>query len=91
MEMEGFGTALAHLEAKGLSKVWAAYADDCPRVDIESIGFNPNSGYVWISLKNGIQICSCLGQDVEFLVTNFDTGEETFHGSYDEAYGPAYK
>ena len=86
MEMHGFRSSVAYKEAEGLSKVWAAYADECSGEWIESVGFNPNSGYVYISLENGIQICSCLGQDVEYLVTNFNTGEETFYDSYDEAY-----
>jgi hypothetical protein len=49
------------------------------------VGFNSNSGYVYISLENGISICSMLGRGVEYLVTNFEDGEETFFESYGEA------
>jgi len=64
----------AYLEAKGLSKVWEAYAEECASEEIMEIGFNPNSGYVYIALENGIQICSAFGQSVEYIT--FDpTGE----------------
>lgn len=49
------------------------------------IGFNPNSGYVYITLENGISICSMLGNDVEYMVTNHNDGEELFFDNYDEA------
>ena len=49
------------------------------------VGFNSNSGYVYIALENGISICSMLGRDVEYLVTDFNDGEEHFLDSYEEA------
>jgi hypothetical protein len=76
---------LAYCEAKGLGKCFLQYAENCSMEDIMEIGFNPNSGYVYIALENGISICSRLGKDVEFLVTNFDTGEETFFEFYNES------
>ena len=48
-------------------------------------GFNTTSGYVYIGLENGISICSCFGQSVDYLVTDFEDGEETFHDTYEEA------
>ena len=48
-------------------------------------GFNTNSGYVYIGLENGISICSCFGQSVDYLVTDFEDGEETFFDTYEEA------
>ena len=48
-------------------------------------GFNTNSGYVYIGLENGITICSCFGQSVDYLVTDYEDGEETFHDTYEEA------
>ena len=86
MEKFGLRGSVAYKEAQGLSKVWAAYANECAGAWIESVGFNPNSGYVYISLENGIQICSCLGQDVEYIKVDFNTGEETSYDSYYEAY-----
>ena len=76
---------LAYCEAKGLGKCFLAYAENCSREDIMMIGFNPNSGYTYIALENGISICSSLGSDVEYLVTNMDNGDETFFDDYDEA------
>ena len=79
----------SYCEAKGLSKVFGAYANNvsftCPRENIIEVGFNANSGYVYIALENGISICSMLGQDVEYLVTDFDSGEEYFFDTYEEA------
>ncbi len=77
--------SLAYCEAMGLSKVFAAYAENCAREDIMEVGFNPTSGYVYIALENGVSICSMLGRSVEYLVTDFETGEETFYDDYDEA------
>jgi hypothetical protein len=75
----------AFCEAMGLSKVFKAYAENCTGEDIIQVGFNENSGYIYIALENGVSICSMLGQDVEFLVTDFEDGEEFFFNSYDEA------
>jgi hypothetical protein len=36
-------------------------------------------------LENGIQIASCFGQEVDYIVYDFETGEEHFFDSYDEA------
>ena len=75
----------AYCEAKGLSKVFGAYADNCSREDIMEVGFNANSGYVYIALENGISICSMLGGDVEYIVTDFEDGTEYFLETYEEA------
>ena len=74
----------AYLEAKGLSKVWGAYAEECASEEIMEVGFNPNSGYVYIALENGIQICSSFGQSVEYIT--FDpTGEnEMFFDNFQD-------
>lgn len=83
--INGIESSIAYCEAKGFSKVFMAYANECPSEEIMEIGFNPNSGYVYIALENGISICSSLGGKVEFLVTNFHNGEETFYDTYKEA------
>jgi len=84
MEIHNINSEIAYCEAKGLSKVFAAYAEECTKMEIIEVGFNPNSGYVYIALEDDISICSMLGRDVEFLVTNFEDGEETFYKSYKE-------
>lgn len=85
IQINGLSGSIAYCEAQGLSNVFGAYAEECAGEEIMEVGFNPNSGYVYIALENGVQICSCMGQDVEFLVTNFESGEETFFESYYEA------
>jgi len=83
----GLSESIAYCEAKGLANCFAAYAADCAGEDImeSGIGFNANSGYTYIALENGISICSMMGRDVEYLITNFDNGEEIFYDTYEAA------
>ena len=53
--------------------------------DIMECGFNTNSGYVYMALENGITIASCFGQEVDYIVNDFETGEEHFLDEYEEA------
>ena len=76
--------SFAYTESIGKSKIWMAYAENFAGEIIESEGFNPNSGYVYIALENGISICSLLGGNVEFLVSEYDNSEELFFNSYQE-------
>lgn len=86
LTIHGFDSdSMCYLEAIGMSKVFEAYAEIGEPMMQGGIGFNPNSGYIYIALENGIQICSMLGQDVEYLVTNGYNGEEHFFDSYKEA------
>lgn len=75
----------AYLEAKSLSKLWEAYSQNCPREDIFEVGFNSNSGNVYIALETNITLVSSFGQEVEYLVTDFETGEEEFFDTIIEA------
>ena len=56
-----------------------------PEIMDGGVGMNMNSGYVYIALENGISICSCFGQSVQFLVTDFESGDEFFFETYEEA------
>lgn len=76
---------IAYCEAMGLSEVFKAYATIGGDIMENGIGFNPNSGYVYIGLENGISICSMLGREAEFLVTNFEDGQESFFDNYEDA------
>ncbi len=76
--------SIAYCEAQGLGLCFSAYAEHCAGLSFEC-GFNPNSGYVYIALENGVSICSMLGREVEYLVTNFDNGEEYFFPTYRDA------
>lgn len=81
----GLNNSIAYCEAEGLSKCFNAYADFAKSEEILEIGFNSNSGYTYICLENGISICSMLGRKVEYLVTDFNDGEEYFFDTYEEA------
>lgn len=87
LQLNGFtNQSICTLEAIGLSKCLAAYAEFTPNEYIMEIGFNPNSGYTYIALEHFcISICSMMGRDVEYLVTDFDNGEEYFFDSYEDA------
>jgi hypothetical protein len=73
------------LEAYGYSLCFVALANDAPGEEIMEIGFNPDSGYTYIALENGITICSCMGQDVQYLVTKLEDGAESFFDNYTDA------
>jgi len=88
-KLEIFGLSndnIAYAEAMGLSEVFEAYAENSAEAGaIMEIGFNPNSGYVYIALENGISIVSNFGSYVEYLVSDLNNGEEYFFDTYDEA------
>jgi len=96
MKIEGIKKTIGYTEALGFSKVFEAYYELTGIEDIMEIGFNDNSGIVYIALDNGIAICSAFGNDVEFLVSDPETSEETFFDDYElaidqiEAYNPSY-
>jgi len=78
-------TQLAYLEAKGLAKCLDAYAKDFASEEIMEIGFNENSGYVYVALESiNLQIGSAFGQDVDYICTDFETGEEIFYESFED-------
>lgn len=84
LELHNLSGSISYLEAKGLSKIFYAYTIISGE-EIMEIGFNPNSGYTYIALENGISICSRLGGEVEYLITDFETGAEYFYDTYEDA------
>lgn len=78
---------VSYCESKGLGKCWDAYAENCVGEGIFMVGFNENSGYVYIALENGVQIACAFGRDVEFIVDGYE--DEKFFDRYDDAI--AYK
>jgi len=87
MKINGLSGSIAYLEAKGLSKCFEAYAEQCNRADIMDIGFNANSGYVYIALENGVIIGSMIGRDVEYIIEA--VGDDMFDEMYFETYEEA--
>jgi len=84
---EIFNFSNSFCELQGFAKCFQSYADNFAGEDVQDggIGFNSNSGYTYIGLENGITICSMLGRDVEYLITNLENGEETFFDSPTDA------
>ena len=85
MVINGISLSIAYCEAQGLAKCFQAYGDYCSSEEIMDVGFNSNSGYVYISLENGITICSLLGGDVEYLVNDFGEGLDFIYDTYEKA------
>lgn len=77
---------ISYLEAKGLAKVFNAYAEYAhgEAIFAEGIGFNAHTAYVYLTLENQITIASCLNQDVEYVTQN-EQDEDVFHATYKEA------
>ena len=82
MEMFNFSESIAFCEAQGLALCFQSYADNCAGEQINAIGFNQNSGYVYIALENGVTIASCMGQSVEFIVSTSASDDEQFFDTY---------
>lgn len=87
LTINNLGSGISYCEAKGLSKLFDAYARNFNEDSIFEIGFNANSGYTYIALnETSITLCSMLGRDVEYMVTDFDGDSgETFFDTYQEA------
>lgn len=85
IEVHGVTESIAFCEAMGFGKCFIAYAENAAHEEIMSVGFNCCSGYTYICLENGVDICSMLGRDVEYMTTNPEDGEEEFFDSYAEA------
>ncbi len=85
--MDSIATFINSLKCSDLQsfgKVIEAYLDLYNRPDIEDVGFNTSSGYVYFYLENGITIASCFGQSVIFFVDNGfndDLEFETYSGA----------
>jgi hypothetical protein len=77
-------TSFGYSDAKSKSIVWEAYADYFAGEEIMEEGFNMNSGYVYLALETGVTIASSFGQEVEFIVYDFEDGEELFFDSIHE-------
>jgi hypothetical protein len=76
-----FINSLKSLDLQSFGKVIEAYLDLYNRPDIEDVGFNTSSGYVYFYLQSGITIASCFGQSVVFIVDhgfNDDLEFETY-------------
>lgn len=77
--------APARLEAKGLAKCWEAYAQYAAGVPILEVGFNDQSGYVYIALEYGLTICSLFAQEAGYVIFDHETGNECFFDTFEKA------
>ena len=77
-------TSFGYSDAKSKAVIWDAYADYFAGEEIMQEGFNLNSGYVYLALETGVTIASCFGQSVDFIVYDFEQGEEIIFETYQE-------
>ncbi len=86
MEISNFDN-FAYCETVGLANCFKALSELAGHhyVDVAAVGFNDNSGYVYIALEQDVTICSLLGRDVEYLAHCPATGEEFFFDNYQDA------
>ena len=80
-----FLSSLGSSDIESFILVIQSYLDNARHEEIFETGFNTSSGYVYIALENGVQICSCFGQDVDYCVFNYHAGEEFFFDTYEIA------
>lgn len=76
-------TTLGYSDAKSKAIIWNAYAENFAGEEIIEEGFNVNSGYVYLALEN-VTIASAFGQPVEYIVFDFQEGQEIFFDSIEE-------
>ena len=77
---------MGYSDKKSLELVWMAYNYNTKGLEeIFEIGFNLDSGYVYIALENGVSIASNFGQAVDYIVTDYEDGTEYFLDTYEEA------
>jgi hypothetical protein len=76
--------SLGYSDAISKSIVWRAYAIYFGGEEIMEEGFNMNSGYMYISLENGVTIASAFGQAVDFIIYDDENEEEIFFDSIEE-------
>jgi len=84
MEIHNFNL-MGSSDKYSLELIWKAYNKYTSNEDIFEIGFNVNSGYVYIALENGVSIASCFGQSVDYIVTDMENGDEFFFDFYNQA------
>jgi hypothetical protein len=78
-----FINSLKCSDLQSFGKVIEAYLDLYNRPDIEDVGFNTSSGYVYFYLENGITIASCFGQSVVFIVDHGFNNDLEFDTYFD--------
>ena len=85
MSTTEFMNSLGQLDLASYVNICIDFMKYAPSEEIMEVGYNSSSGYVYIALENGVTIASAFNQEVEYLVTDFETGEEHFLETYEEA------
>ena len=77
---------MSYIELANLNKVLTAWKDEAYNEDIMEIGYNEKTGFVYMAFEsNGIQIACKFNEDVRYLATDRETGDEYWLTSWDDA------
>lgn len=85
MSTTEFMNSLGQLDMASYINICIDFIKYAPREEIMEVGYNSSSGYVYIALENGVTIASAFNQEVEYIITNWETGEEHFCETYESA------
>lgn len=85
MSTTEFMNSLGQLDMASYVNICIDFIKYAPREEIMEVGYNSSSGYVYIALENGVTIASAFNQEVEYIITNWETGEEHFCETYESA------
>ena len=83
--VEDFISNLNASEFESWILVQREYKDRAWGEEIFQIGYSLSSRYLYIFLRNGVQICSRDGGKIEYCVFNYHAGEEFFFDTYEDA------
>ena len=76
---------MSYIELGNLTKVLQSWKENAESEDIMEIGYNEKTGYVYISFEsNGVQIACRFNEDVKYLATDRDTGDEYWLTSWED-------
>ena len=85
MSTTEFMNSLGQLDMASYINICIDFMKYAPSEEIMEVGYNSSSGYVYIALENGVTIASAFNQEVEYIITNWETGEEHFCETYESA------
>ena len=84
MSTTEFMNSLGQLDMASYVNICIDYMKYAPNEEIMEVGYNSNSGYVYIALENGITIANNSDR-VEYIVFDCKNGQQKFFYEYEQA------
>ena len=77
---------MSYIELGNLTKVLQSWKENAHGEDIMEIGYNEKTGFVYMAFEsNGVQIACKFNEDVRYLATDRENGEEYWLLSWEDA------